>query len=880
MPQKSLQVILYTIFLLAAVFFAFRNLFNLESSVVWGDAPYFYPQALGELWGQAYSWTNRGEPLGGVNRAIWIAPLMVIFGGLHNFFGLDSTLIVKLLFYWPAILLSLVSSYIFAKHLSLSPLARLIAASLYTLNTYFILLIDGGQVGIALAFGIFPLAVASLVNFLRNPNFTNFCLSTAVYIFLTIADARFVSISLLVVLAWQTAFFLLTKKFNKAFYVRYLLFSLSVGLVGLYWILPTFLLTPGSLSDLKPQSVRLINPLLLFQPHWPDNVLGRAEGPSFYFALFPVLVGLGLFLNRSIVVATLAIVLALFVFLAKGNTSPLGQVYDILVTLPYGIAFRDSTKFFGPVLLFSSVLIGFTYDYLASKFATYRYFPFFLSLCFLGYFTLTIFPAIEGQMNGVLKPRSVGDEYKSIASLVARETVSFRSLWFPERHPFGFESSRHPAVDAKLLVTKRPFASINIGTDPYNFLNNRLMPDFLGILGIKYLILSGDFRNLHPNEEDKKNWDEIVRLVQSNPKFKVERISTVPILENTRVRPRIFATDKLVAVVGSDDIYKILESEGLSTVFNQAFLFFEDGKFNPRDLISSSNVVVVLNKKDEMDLTMAFLQDFYLNGNPEILEWAIRKSGDYLKYKYEFLTKGLSTQEFDYGKNVYFSTKRGERIVYPIKVDSRGEYILAIRSMGLDSDLEIVLDSYVKSIKTTDNYSWQISRFSLDPGEHEIKIINEGKLAVVNAISLVPIDIWNKAQSEKNILLKKFPVFQLGNQQDLTNLLDTLAGSQWTPLEYQQENNTRYNLNVPPSSWIVFSESYHPEWILENTHGFSKPLPGYSMLNIFYPEKGGNMSLIFEGQKYLRLGKYFSVLFIVIFLVLFLVRKNIVKRRI
>ena len=155
-----------TVFIVICIVIVFHNLF-LAGSAVFGDAPYFYSQGLKELVGLPNLWTTRGISFGGINLFIFIYPVMVIYGALGTFLNLSNDLIIRLVFYYPAFIFGGLGVYYLCKQLKLSKTVTFFATFVYLINTYFILLVDGGQVGVMLACGLFPF----VLNFLLRNNY-------------------------------------------------------------------------------------------------------------------------------------------------------------------------------------------------------------------------------------------------------------------------------------------------------------------------------------------------------------------------------------------------------------------------------------------------------------------------------------------------------------------------------------------------------------------------------------------------------------------------------------------------------------------------------------------------------------------------------------
>ena len=91
-----------------------------NSHLVFGDAPYFDVRVIKDLFNEPLAWTERGNALGGPNLVLWLSPLMFIYGLLGKLFIFNNDIIIRLLFYFPALLLALTGPYFLSRKLGLN----------------------------------------------------------------------------------------------------------------------------------------------------------------------------------------------------------------------------------------------------------------------------------------------------------------------------------------------------------------------------------------------------------------------------------------------------------------------------------------------------------------------------------------------------------------------------------------------------------------------------------------------------------------------------------------------------------------------------------------------------------------------------------------
>lgn len=847
--------LLFLLGLLLPIFFVFRAFFY-PGPLVFGDAPFFYSEGLYNWVSEPYSWSSFGNNFSGVNLFLWIYPLMYLYGALHLFLGLNNDSIIRILFYFPAVTLSIIGPMLFARYLAYGKKVQFFASLVYCFNTYFLLLIDGGQVGVALAYGIFPLSFLYLRKLLDKKSINNFLAATLLLFLLTIADPRIAAICLAANLIWllmETIIHKLSlKKSFQDVFTRFSYGNLSIfkkllliflsGLVLIplnsYWIIPTLSLNQNFIIEsLDSEVVTLLNPFLLFQPHWPFNEFGKISTPPLYFGLLPFLLFGALFFKRDKKILVFTLSFLILAFFVKGGAPPLGQFYDFVINnVPFGIAFRDSTKFFTPLLLFAGILIGVTIELLPKKLK-----GLFVILAYI-YILFLVHPAILGQLSGVLKIREVPRDYEIIANKLDEEDGFLRTAWFPERPPFAFHSEAKPALDAKNLVWERPFASLNVGTfDHFNFLHQKDSIELFKLLGIKYLFFPGDSRKGHLSKEEQEDWNNLLSLMEGTPGIKKENWNTsFPIFSIIDTKPRIFGVNKLMVVVGDNNINDKLSPD------NYASVFIEDGKIDPKRLqnIASTAATLVFNDKEIIDLTMSFLQKYYLDIGKNISsQWAIREAEQFLKWKYELLSRGIKTYEFDFGKGIAFSDQVREEIVFELTAGQDGEYILAARTMSSPQDdhLGIIFEGeeFNVSHDRSNLFKWFVKNITLQKGKYKITFRNYEGLSVLNTVALIPKKDFLAAEDLTAVFLDKF----------------TLKGeSTWQLVEYKRVSPVEYQVNPSPSvNWIVFTDKYSDKWV--NSYPF------YSMVNGFYVESGtGEVAIKFEGQEYVKIGVTISII--------------------
>ncbi len=845
-----------------------------SSTIAWGDAPHFVGSEFGELLGEPSVWISRGENLGGVDPRIWIRPLLVVYGGLGKFLRLSNEIIVRLMFYLPAIILSFVGPIYVARKLGFSKTVSYFASLFYVFNTYFILLIDGGQVGIALAYGLFPFVFISIVDLFTKRSFVKYFISLILLFVMSIVDPRIAILSLLTAIVWTLA-----RSFKLWKDVAKQSFLLVIAWFGLnaYWIIPLVRIEQSSLSlgVSSLELISLLNGLFLYQPHWPSNVFGDITWPPWYFVGLAILVFGSVYLSKSKQIAKYALVFLLFVFLLKGSTPPFGFIYEFFVkVIPFGSAFRDSSKFFIPLMLIGGFLIGISTDILSKTkknlfLITNGVIRIGVVVIVYIYIFLLIFPALSGQMNFVLSGRNHSPDLDIINERIEAQNEYFRTAWFPERYPLTYETELNPALNAKYLVELAPLRFLTAGSsDKFNYMyQSENYLDWYRLLGIKYLIFSGDQRISYPTYEEEKEWKRLLTQIESTGGVdRVDWSDDIPVYEVNGSYPRVFSVDSMALVVGP----MIQGDSGPIPA-----VYFEDGKLDPRDLQGTKKEVgtIVFNGGSEDDLTMSFLQDYFVGAEgARFSAWADYLPENYSDTKYQLLIRDIEMNEFDYGKGISISTEQGEGIEFELSADESVEQILALRVLSGASDgvLEIEISGKKFDVFTSqgDKFEWILEGVVVTNGSNALQITNKKGVNAINAVALIPMEDWNEAKRLTDVFLSHFGTTDI---EEVTGVTPVRRGT-----EFEKKSPIRYEIASPAlplenPGWIVLSDSYDPNWKLWKGDKYLNSLPAYSMVNAFYIEPNWTSTRIeFIGQKELRWGIYYSVISFLILTIIFI----------
>lgn len=444
-----------------------------------GDFRHFYPENILNFATTPLAWDSSLNTGIGVSQlgSLWITSYFN-FTLLFNKLGLSWNLISLLFWILPAIFLSFFSSFLLFKHLfsSEARLFAILSGIIYASNTYFLMILTGGQLGVVLGYSLAPLVLLRFIKIIEKPSLRNALISGLVLGLQFIFDPRIVYITLIAVFIYLLFSLKEIKKIkNKIFLL--VPFVVSTFL-NFFWILPLLLTKTSpipqgfdsvagfeffSFSDFSKASS-------LLHPNFPENIFGKTYFLRPEFLILPILAFSSLLFKKRKEILYFAMLGLIGIFLAKGSNEPAGFINTWLFqNFPGMSIFRDPTKFYLLIALSYSILIPFSVysvnEWVISKIknqklkiqSKYKIFNFsyvFLLFTIL-YLLFLIRPLwlgvhLEGSPRGEQKklfaPKQVPNEYVEFKDFISAQPEFFRTLWIPQWQRFGYFSNNHPAI--------------------------------------------------------------------------------------------------------------------------------------------------------------------------------------------------------------------------------------------------------------------------------------------------------------------------------------------------------------------------------------------------------------------------------------------------
>lgn len=806
------------------------------------DFPYLFSAQAAGNFSLPFTWSPASHDALGVftTSTLWDWPYSLLIG-LGAKLGLDFSLIILALGIVPTVLIGWISLGKLLKNYSLSPGARIIGQFLFVANTYILMLMDGGQLSLAVAYSLLPLAI--------------YYLSTRAKFILVTLIISFLDIRYLYLLAILAAFQAI---FDHRRFRDYLVTGLVTGfiLVGAhsYWLLPSLLTKAPSLptgyarqSQVSTLSfATLTHALFLIQPHWPKNIFGQISPPSPSFLLLPVLAFLPLIVyprNKQILYWTGIALLSLF--LVKGSQPPFPQVYPWSFShLPGFSLFRDPVKFFTLLALSYSVLIAFSTHYLFQK---NRLLPGLIAI----YLLFLITPVLKGQATGLFSKSRNSKFYLRLAGYLESDSNPGGLVWIPSKPPLGYSSPTHPSTDALTLLNKRPFATGVVGSyDLLNFLREASYSgQLLNLASVKYIGFAAVDSLRDSLKLEDVNYRQIFTDQVSQLPWVKSRLDFGPVslLQTKSHQDLFFIPLSTSFIVGSDDIY---QSE--IDLPKTALVFVEE---KPGTLVRMSQfpqAKLLLNGKRQTDVAAALLppEDFIfpaqkLNFDPDQSGWWKRETSDLISWR-DFLRQkySLDNQDFDYGGG--WAVSEGENSLTVNLNSCSGDCIVLARVMVSPQGGKIKFSGSGQKIIETTSDRAEFLWFEIGPvsSPASISLATEGRINVVNALAAVPVSSWVQLQSQAESLINYLPPSPPPNQPEIS---------------FTKHNPTSFTVsikNLSAPATLAFSQNYDSFWRLDN----NSPVPLYSFINGFFIPGAGEYTVSFFPQRYVLPGLVISLL--------------------
>lgn len=481
--------------------------------MILGDWRWFWPETLQYFSPIPSAWDsslNTGIGQSGL-ATLWINQYLNLTASLTHL-GIPWWTVSLLFWQLPPLILSAIGAfYAYGKFFPENKKWGYFASLVYTCNTYFFLMYLGGQLGVALAYGLFPFVIGRFISFFHTRHTSrDIALNGLLLGFLVVFDIR---IAFLAAILIGVSWLYFSRHYKKFISGIMLPFGIAGGL-HTYWILPLVLFRQNPLNQYGVTSTAeatlsffsfadFSHALSLLHPNWPENIFGKTYFLQPEFLLIPLIAFCSLLLmkEQEKLIRFLALVALGGVFLSKGVQDPFGTLYEwFYKTIPGFTMFRDPTKFYVVTAFSYAMLIPHT---LAGLFnIKNRVFNIVGVILFVG---LWIWPLRLHAIKIVdsFRPYTIPEEYGRLTRFLADQPQFFRTLWIPQWQRYGYFSDLHPAIGRFEVLTDAS-ASGQLTQLEVPDIRNRLTA-----LSVKYIIIPYDSQGelfLNDRKFDEKQY--------------------------------------------------------------------------------------------------------------------------------------------------------------------------------------------------------------------------------------------------------------------------------------------------------------------------------------------------------------------------------------
>ncbi len=444
--------------------------------ITWGDWGYFINAGavknyfpVPSLW----SFANLGIPniLGGA-----LDPIESMMGAMARV-GIPYSVLERLWFYVPAVVLSYLGAAMLARQLNASASALTWSAVFYSVNPYALALISGGQLTVGVGYALFPwVALAAVRMWSKGTIGAGAALGMAVGIQAWF-DPRTAGLSVaglllsVVVLTAGSGVRTVTQAPKAAILLSGLLFILLQG----PWLVPAVMAVPahlpagyttaGALSTFS--LITLADGLTVFHPFWPEMQFIALHSLPILWLVVPVAMGLALF--RAPGDTGVQVGGALFLVsaaLVSGANDPFGPLNSWLFThIPGMDLFRDPSPYLGLAAIGVVVAVSAASGAEPARHSAApgaagadehpkpgslqipKVARALVGVWAAALVVVSAWPALSGALGHNLAPRAVPARYVELAREILRGPPG-PVLWIPSTSRFAPVSSEHPSESA------------------------------------------------------------------------------------------------------------------------------------------------------------------------------------------------------------------------------------------------------------------------------------------------------------------------------------------------------------------------------------------------------------------------------------------------
>ena len=474
-----------------------------------GDWWFHHVESMTEWFSLPYAWDTQQ------NLGIFPITGMSFYGfkvllGFFALLGIPLYISERILFFWPVAIISVFGMYYLSYKLFKNHRISFFASMLYSFNTYF-LIIETGHLTVAMSYSLAPLILAFFISSLHKE-----CIKSGVITGLLLSIAFFYEPRIGYIISLILFLYLLVDFiYRQTTKIKLILITIPFGIVFLihsYWIIPYILGGSSALNTVLPANpwiswMNIFNSFTLMHPFWT----GKAPTafivqpiPLYMFAI-PFLAFSSLLFKSKDNDKTLlffAVLGILGVFLVKQENAPFGQIYTWLFhNFPGFNMFREASKFYLPIALSYSILLGYSANAIYEKISHFKdgsVLKYVFIIVVLIILIIPAKPAFTNELGETFETTTIPDEYVQLKDYLHNQNEYFRTFWYPNRQRFGYYSNNHPMIGGiDVLFYENGALSKFMPPNPTwaSLPENNTLNNLLDILSVKYIVIPYDSEN-------------------------------------------------------------------------------------------------------------------------------------------------------------------------------------------------------------------------------------------------------------------------------------------------------------------------------------------------------------------------------------------------
>lgn len=638
-----------------AILVVFRNLL-LQPFALGGDWPYFYSETIRQFSIFVPSWISYlGNGFGGGTLTYALDSYLYFVSNISvNLFNAGWELIGKAFYFLTFLILLIVSTIYFLRVVFESYQSKYllmgIGLLLITANTYILILVNGGQMGVALAYAISPLVLGVFFRLFKVIHTLHFnrplALKYAILAGLSLAACAIFDSRIAYVLVIVVGLFYVYRQIYSGFrrfsvvsFGYFIASGITFFFLSSFWVIPMLIykINPaaevvwdyGSTDLFNFLSfANLSNSLALLHPNWPENIFGKVYFLQPEFIVFPILAYSSLlFVNRfknndiQMYIIVFSLLGLTGAFLSKGANPPFETVNTLLFSMVPGFGlFRDPTKFYMLTVLSYGVMIPFflsqATEIVQKNIVKQKQLTYLIPVLFLIFFLFTIRHALLNELSGVFTSRQIPMEYRKLKEFISSQDDFFRVLWLPNQQRFNYYSNTHPAVGATHYFNTSSAPALLVG------LAEGMKTGKLQNASIKYIVIPYDSEGeifVKDRKYDEQQYNYFIKETREITELReVEGFEKVKVFEIPFPKPHLYLEhgDIQNLTVHGPTLYSFTAriQDGTTLHFVENYSPYWNLQYNNTTASSirseeGFNIFAIPDGSDGMDATLYFAQE-------------------------------------------------------------------------------------------------------------------------------------------------------------------------------------------------------------------------------------------------------------------------------